>query len=616
MTSPPVSEGSLRALNDVLGTRSAWQRRPVVLTVGAALEELAVTLEEVAAGRSAPRTADRASLACDLDLALTRVGEHVKDITSPDLKTLRRHDVSKLAATFDDPEECRRVAAVTRSMLEQLKTGDAAKAAWDDVVAAIADGATTADGCMRAVGQLNELLLDRGHELWVAHNRLYEPVQAGELDIAREVVAEPPVDDATVAWVAFGNADLRRAVLRVGQVRFFNGQYGLETLRDQCTKEGDPEFAPIDELENHHLDTYFSEVEAEHVVFARVELANVRAKQPSASRRLPPVSWARELASDLVEAAGFRYGGTEWVLLNGGCYFTARGTDGGTMGFKDPQRQAERARATDPRFEATSSQLRDLPAGFADALAEGEFAARDAAEAIRWHREVAKLADPRKRVALHVRRFEVQWSTGDRGGWRTWEDPVRHYLKDSWCRHVQDDLLFRVGYGLSRDSHVAHPKSGAREAGAEVYKDTGGNGFRIDLQATLRVAPEVAGGFAGGTLQRRLLREVARRTANGMVAHEWWRELRQDFDVLLNRAVRQRNRVIHGRQPVPAVMESVDDFISGRSATLAAQAVISAASQRPVDAVLEEERKDLAKLFDDMASEDSALTLFGNKGGA
>jgi hypothetical protein len=613
MVGSVLSEGSLTMLGGLLGTRPVWRRSPVVLTVRAALEELAVTLEEVGEGRGAPRTADRGSLVCDLDLALTRVGPHLRDLTSPDLKNLRTGEVSNLAATLDDPVECRRVAALARQVLNQLRSDDAVKAAWDDVVEALTDGASAADDCALRVDQLNELLLDRGHELWIAHSGLHELVGAGDLDQAREVVAQPPPEDATVAWVAFGNADLGRAVLRVGQVRFFNGRYGLKALRDQCNKPGHSEFSPIDELTDHRVDFYLSDVEAEHVVYARVELAGELAKQPPGGRRVPPVTWARQLASDLVEAAGFRYGGTEWIALNGGFYVTGRDTDGGSAGFDDPRRQAEQERALDPRFEPTAGLLSNLPPAFADALAEGQEPAEDAAEAVRWHREVSKLADPRMRVALHVRRFEVQWSTGDEGGWGTWEEPLRHYLKDSWCRHAQDNFLFRVGYRLHGDSRLAHPKSGAVEAGSKVYAGAGNNGFRINLRETLLLAPQVASGFPGGTLQRRLFKEAARRTASGGATQEWWRELRRDFDVLLNRAVRQRNRVIHGRQPVAPVIESVDEFISGRSATLAAQAVVSAASDKPVDQVLEDEREDLAQLFDAMAGEGSALALFGKK---
>jgi len=126
----------------------------------------------------------------------------------------------------------------------------------------------------------------------------------------------------------------------------------------------------------------------------------------------------------------------------------------------------------------------------------------------------------------------------------------------------------------------------------------------------VRIAADAANGFPGGTLQRRELKEVARRTRNGETARDWWLQLREAFDSLLNRAVRQRNRVIHGREPVPAVIATVDKFIAGLSATLAAQAVISAGDGRAVDDVLEDERATLVQRFDTLHEEASALSLF------
>jgi hypothetical protein len=606
-----LNRGSLQALDDLLSTiQRPWSRLPHVLTVGAALEELAVTLQEVADGRKAPQSADRGSLACDLDRALTRAGGHLRRATVPDFRHLRAHEVSNLAATLDDPAECKRVAALARDVLLQLHTSTSVAAAWDDVVATLANGASTVDACLLAVDQLNELLRGRGHELWALHSRMYELIRAGELDKARSIVSQPPLDDATVAWVAFGNADLGRAIVRVGQVRFFDGRIGLKTLKAQCTHNANDDFAPFDELTDQLIDADFNDVEADHVVFARVELAGDRAKSPPDGRRVPPVSWARELASNLVEAAGFRHGGTEWVLLYGGRYFTARGTDGGSVGFADPRLQAEREHASNPRYRPTGGRLYKLPTEFADALAEAKPGAQDAAEAVRWHRQTSKLSNPSMRVALHVRRFEVQWSTGDHGGWQTWKEPLCHYLKDSWCRRKQNDALFRGGLVLDRDQHLAHPLSGISDAAAEVYQSTAGGDFTINLKATMRLAPELAGGFAGGTLQRRLLKELARSTRDGKAAQDWWRDLREAFDILLKRAVRQRNRVIHGREPVPTVIDSVDAFISWLSATLAAQAVSSAGGGRGINDVLEEDREFLADQFDALAAQPSAQTLF------
>jgi hypothetical protein len=287
-----------------------------VLTLITAIEELAVSLEETAVSRGALRTGDRTSFAADLDVALTRAGAPLQSATSPTLKALRTGAVFSLGQIFGDPTECARIGKLCRTVLDQLGKEGVVDAARDDVIETFAAGASTADRCALVVERLNEL--GRAcHDLWSAYVTASELVREDKLDESRAYVGQPPADDALVAWVAFGNASIDPAVLRVGQVRFFDGRTSLKALRDQLKRIEDPLYAPIDELSDHVLDTYFRDVEAEHVVYARVELAGDRAREPTEARRRPPVAWVRSYASDLVEAAGFRYGGTQWVFANG-----------------------------------------------------------------------------------------------------------------------------------------------------------------------------------------------------------------------------------------------------------------------------------------------------------
>ena len=610
-----LSEGSRRALyKDLLD--DTWPRIPDVLLVGAALEELAETLEEVVQGRMPPQAGDRRSLACDLDLALTRVGKHLLHATSPPLKEFRTREVSNLASTLADRKECARVAALARNLLAQLDSADALKAAWDDVISTLADDSVHVRACLLAFDQLKELLHRRGHEWWDVRHGLYEPIRAGDFDAARAVVSESPPDDATVAWVVFANADLRTGTVRVGPVQFFNGWLELSDIRDGLPALNSPDFEPATELTDEAIESYFDKIVAEPIVYARVELAGERAKVPATRRSIPPLEWARHIAFDLVEAVGFRHGGSEWVLLDGGCYFTARG------GGPRPAWPAEvdfpplrHLPSSHPRYEPTGKALGCLQPGFADALVAEEEEALAALQAIHWHRDVERTDNPDMHVALHVRRFEVQWSTGDPGGWQTWNAPLRHFMRDLWCRDQQSKAFFWGGRVLLSASLVRPPADPVRMAAQEVHESTGGASFRINLNAMLRVAPEVAGDFLSGSFERRFFKELSRRTRSPAAAQVWWRELRPTFDVLLNRAVRQRNRVIHGREPVPEVIRTVDGFISGLSATLAGSAVHAAAEHRDLDAVLEDERKDVAHLFETLTDEANVLALFSYRAG-
>jgi hypothetical protein len=551
-------------------------------------------------------------LVCDLDLALTRAGSSLQSVTSPTLRSIRTGDLAHLEAIIVDSARSAEVAQTIRGVLQQLDAPTAIEAAWDDSVAALDDPATELDRCALAIAQVEELVSRRGQEWWEMRSRIAGHMRNGELGAAKRVVAEPPPDDVVVAWVAIGNAHLPYGYVRVGQVQFFTGQLRLAEIRDGCPALNTPEFEPAVELSDRVIDLYFSEIEAEHYLLARVELAGPRAHTPPRGRRSPPVEWARRLVEDIVESASFRQQGTDWVVLEGGCYFTADGNDGGTAGFDDPVRRAERARATSPYIEPTGEALLSLPAAYGDALASDQPAALAAVEAVRWHRDVQRIADPRMRIALNVRRFEVEWGTGDPRGLHTWEEPTRHFLRDLWCRRSQNRSLDWGGIYLRSDQDRAHPKSQVAAALAEIYIPGSGMAFRIDRKAMLRWAPAVAKGFAGGTVQRRRYNDLARRTRNGRAAQVWWRELRRTFDVLLNRAVRQRNRVIHGRQPVEAVLASIDGFVADLSAMLAAEAVRGAAHGHDVAAEFERDRQHLADGYERLGREKSAEALFGS----
>jgi hypothetical protein len=149
----------------------------------------------------------------------------------------------------------------------------------------------------------------------------------------------PPPTDVTVSWVAFGNAHVKDGYLRLGQVQFFGNQFTLQGVRDGCPAvAAQTEFELATELTDEAVEWCFSRIESQSYVLARVEMTGERAQLPLAGT-CAPIEWARQFVSGLVEAAGFRLGGTKWLLLDGGCYFTADGIGGGSSGFDDPVRR-------------------------------------------------------------------------------------------------------------------------------------------------------------------------------------------------------------------------------------------------------------------------------------
>jgi hypothetical protein len=610
MMMPAITDGTIEALRGVLGDGKGLKRSPDVLTVAPALTELVATLDDASAGRSALFGADRRSLVADLDACLTRVGKELEAYTSPSLRSLRTGEIANLQATLNAPADCRRLAMVVCDVLAQLRSDGSVEAAWRDVVSAAADPAVSVDDCVLAGDQLRELVRLRGHDWWYMSSRILERAVAGDLAAACRAAVAPPKDDATVAWVAFGNADLDRGYCRVGQVQFFTHKLGLVHIRDGCPALDRPEFERAVELTDEAL-TFFPEVKDQaHYVWARVELSGPRAHQPVGGRTQPPLEWAREFARSLVEAASYPGGGTEWKLLGGGYVFSESGDlGGGTMWISEDEGEPERFFGN-PWDEPTSRHLAELPDAFADALARNDAAARFAVDEVRWHRTVELGDDAAGRLALFVRGFERQWVTGPNGQYKSWEEPVRRHLRDAWASHMVRDAIWSAGLLIHRGARAPDATQRMHAADAEVHRDVERASFSISLSAVIEHAPLVAQDFASGSLERRVLKQIARETRDGDTMRAAWERAASRFDSQLNRAVRQRNRIIHGGSVEQEVAAGVEPFLRQLSAWLVSLSLQAARENKQIEHVLDELRDKSVGRYEHLRGA-SASAFFG-----
>ncbi len=572
-------------------------------------------LEDAASGRVRIFDADRRSLVGDLDLALTRTGEHLDATTTPTLHKFKTEQVAHLGEVFGDSERCRAVATAVRDILDQLRRAESAGAAWDDVLAALADGSASSATCALRVAQVAELVRMRGHDWSSMESNLTSAAVNDNLVAGRLVAMAEPASGVSVAWAAFGNAHLAHGYLRVGQVQFFSDQFAPREIRDGCPALlAEPDFEAADELTDEAIEWHFADVQSQSYVLARVEMDGPRAQSPPGGTD-PPIAWARRYVSGLVEAAGFRLGGTKWLLLDGGSYFTDCGDRGGSMGFGDPVRRRALESFSPPTAEPTGDALSGLQPAFADALARGEPSAVRAVSDVGWHRGASEIDDQSMRLALRVRTFEAQWVTGPHSQFASWEEAVRHFFRDFWSREAIVRTLFSAASSIELPVHpqrLRDPASSARVAAArnEIFIHHNSRHFSWKPGAVLRLAPGVASDFVADSLPRRQWKELDRVGRRGQSAQQWWREFRCAFDALLNRAVRQRNAIIHGHAVVAEVVASVEPFVGRVSAYLAAQAVDSAARGLSVDDVLGSSRETLATDFERLGSEPSGLALY------
>jgi hypothetical protein len=330
-------------------------------------------------------------------------------------------------------------------------------------------------------------------------------------------------------------------------------------------------------------------------VYARVELTGPRAmgsKNPWAHAR-PAEEWARELVTSIVEAATFNTGGSRWTLLSGALlYHGTIAHDGdilsswsGSPSFVDPSVLDENRRFMPPIKEGTGEALESLDHRFAERLAAQESSAVDAVAEVRWYEAARHRSDAAQRIALHVRAFERALPLA---GNERWNDAVKRYFREFWALDVFDSILFN----LATSSDFALRTHGIELAGIEEWVIHDGDRFSVALGTVLREAQQIERLLpAEFRLERRAARRAARWAANPTAVRDHISLLEQHFDILLNRALRQRNAVIHGVKTVPDVLASVDSFVARLAAYIVAQAVLGAGAGDELVEALERGRQ-------------------------
>lgn len=597
----PLAPGEVDGLLEFLGERGPTPDT-AVLTVAAVLSELQATLVEVISGRMALFDADRRSLVADLDIALTRVGDRLSNSTLPTLRSLRIIEVSKLAQTLLDPEEAQRLADVVRQVQTALRTDACVEAAWWDLVDSIRDGSSTVATCALRNAQLRELIKLRGNEFWSLAISMNEPIRVGDLNRACAVALAPPADEVEVVWLAFANAYLGKGFRRVGQVQFFSGDIGLEHIRDGCPALNAPGYESPPELSNEVL-KYFPKIKVEppsRYVWARIELSGPRAHRPAGGITVTPTQWARRLVTRLVDSATFSSGGSEWVLLDGSHPFFRNGDSvgAGSLYFELPRPPIGDRFFGNPVVEPTGELLGELPDEVADAFAREEPTAVFASEGVRWHKMVGEGDAASARLALSVPHFEQLWKTGPNERFATWEAAVRHYLRDAWARSEVYRAVDDGGNVLRRAAHQNEASDRLQKVAAAAVTFEGSNRILTHRDVILRDAPAVAGDTLAGTYERRALRQLARHTRDGNSVRAYWQEHASRFDQLLHRAVRQRNRTIHGATVHDDIAGTVEPFIRTLSAWMVTESIEALRTGTDVNDLFEELRNGAQARYD------------------
>jgi hypothetical protein len=140
---PPPLGSEARATAERLESAldsSVRRVEPNILRPLAALAELEALCRSLEYGRPAPRADDRRSLAADLQLALTSLGDQVRSRLQPGYRDVVTDVVPRLPELLDDPGGRLHIAGLTRELRRRLVSEDAVVALWRDLRASVSAG--------------------------------------------------------------------------------------------------------------------------------------------------------------------------------------------------------------------------------------------------------------------------------------------------------------------------------------------------------------------------------------------------------------------------------------------------------------------------------------------
>ncbi len=546
------------------------QAPPETLGLISSLREVLLFARGVLAGRIAESREDRSSLRDDLARAMDGLGPQLRSEAAAELKQVRT-ELARLPPLLSEPDGALTAVGLVEAALEALADERLLGAAWDDLRSAYEQG-EDAGVCELRTKVLAELVELRGAD-WRSASKTVGRVlfddrlvlsELGAIDLGQSPPADPeefnepaglPFEERfelarrtlteklplgnVVVWVCFANAWVSSVYLKLGDVEFFGHQMWSEGAVQ--TFAGQEPMREFEEPARWH----FEHLPEEPFALVRVPLGD-HPLMGAAER-------GRAIARDLVRAARPH---SEWRLVDGAAVFVDG--DDGQRGWIGPSISDRPIRPTErlsPRFEPTGFELADLGDDVVSRIVAGDAAIHDALRDIEWAETVSDIEDVPQRLALSTRLVERRLPTpaGDH-----WSAQVKRYLGGWWAEQQARDLIVDAAHAgvdlLDSVMSSDNANSGWRQ---KLMCDRGAAGEQTHLGETLRLAGQLADDMPAGSLQRRVVEELAQHAASSAAWAAFLERKQQVFDVLLARLVRQRNAVLHGADTEPAVIESV-----------------------------------------------------------
>jgi hypothetical protein len=572
------------------------QARPIVLGISAALSEVAAAANSARAGKPMESKEDRNSLRKELVRSIEHLGPQLSQDAHTALQQLKA-ELPHWPQLLQDANAARRLEGVVESVREHCESSTAIEAAWTDVLSAFF-GAADPDTCELRILQLAEIvdrrsggwsslsrtliavLMDRLHKIsalvdYDLSDKDQEADLAGlplddRIALCRQVLTEQPERGDLTVWLAFENARLHQNYLKVGPVEFFAGQVWPDAIREGWPNGSD---RIADEFADEEFDLFFGDPPELPFVLTRVALGDSYIGEG--------IELARQLSQDLIRAA---QPGSEWRMMSGGAAFVAgRGWWGSFL----QKEQALSFGRFSPEFEPTGDQLGHVGDETAERLRGGDPSLHSAIADIDWAERVGALDDLSQRVALGIRLLERLLPTMPDEHWLT---AATRYLSDTWCLMKMEEYVAEVAHNAVNLIEFPAPVIGWKQPWRDRLLPNLGRTYRIELGETVRALPELLDILPPFKLGSRSAQRLTDHMQSNESVLSWKGDLDTEFAVLVERAARQRNEILHGADTSIRVVSSVEPFVGWLQKRLARDA-LGAARQKTSLAVRLETRR-------------------------
>jgi hypothetical protein len=589
----------LAVLQHELGSKDL-DGRADLLMISAVLDELDTVVDGAIRGHGTLARPHWQSLLAELD--------HTRAANGPNVSRLLATPFASLDAALD-PKTTPSAADAPRlgESIAQCRAalGDPAvrHGAWDDAVdgfragldpetanariRVLRDLAEQADGDWERIsstlsGALNNdtfALSGMGHDVSVepgAHQDAAGLSLEARLDACRTFVGEETQKGHLIAWLAFDQASLPNFYLPLGPAEFWTAQVCPAWPREGRGRPG----GPVPDFANDQHEMFLPPLDEPARVLVRLDLG----KRSSAGA----AEQARDLARTVVQMA---VTASNWRLLDGCAFVREESWWGSTI-------HPEVEHFDNPVHEPTGRYLADLDPNIVEGLVSRLPDVEEIAADVKWAESVRQLPDKAQRAALAIRLLERRLPDAPESheGWGkrdSWMARARWWLREDYAngllfRDLRDAALEGV-YGLP--DRLSANKDKFLKYQQMMLPSKQDLAFEIRPKQIMQGLGALGEELSEWSMATRIVRSVAGYLADGPSTAERLEEHQRRCDVLLRRANRVRNAVIHGNNTVPAVVETVQPLLEHLTARVIRAEFQTLQTNDTIGDILDERRR-------------------------